>query len=610
MMAIGASAAAGDELDAALQAARSEFRTLTPDDVAAAAARLRSAKAGVERFLARDPKRAADWRTYLQFPVLERELARGLEADLTDLDRDVLARARANRDGLELAPFVAYRAALDDYLQVQRAYREPATREEFDARLDALTRLLANGQQVTAAAQAEIAQHVGWLRAKRQAPALLAAIRSRFASPNAVVSISAEVISVWSVESIVRDRPVSRAEGDQYTFGVSHLEGHAAAYPVPGESGAGKLEMRFSGVLQTRTTTVQDKVRVQSHGGGPITARKPITLTAEGMVGHPTCSHAKYNNCVDCISTKIKGPVGDAVVTKLAGGYIERNEAEIEADAARDAEREFNREFDEEFAPEIRDANRGLADFRLPLLRQDLHPRRFDFGTTSVHLEAVLLADRLGGPAAAGDPPQLTPGWALGVRLHESFINNLGHGALAGRLYSIEELETLVEDALAKLGLENEADERGDDEIPPGDVGIEFDDAAPVQVQFSRNVATITLRGKRYVYQDDAYPPMNIIIRYRLENDGSALRAALVGPPEYTPPPGVGGLRVIALRRILRSHLNPRIDEEIIQRELHLPDSDEEDEIGPLDFQHVVAEEGWLTIGLRRRNTGSRLPLP
>ena len=91
--------AAGNELADAIQAARGEFRPVTEGDVAAAAARLHSAKAELERFLARDPRRASAWSEYLNFAVLDEELARALESDLTVLDRDVLARAR-------LAPWV------------------------------------------------------------------------------------------------------------------------------------------------------------------------------------------------------------------------------------------------------------------------------------------------------------------------------------------------------------------------------------------------------------------------------------------------------------------------------------------------------------------------
>ncbi len=607
-----AHAAAAGELANLARQAKTAYRPATADDVLVAKAALVSARNELDRFLARDAKRAAAWRVYLQLPLLDEELARGVEADATVLDREVLTRVRANREGLELPPFRGYRAALDEFLRTLRAFREPPTPEEYESRLDALAALLESYEtRPTAAAHAEISQHLAWLHARRQASLLLAAARRRLASPNAVFSVSAHLISTWSVEEVDRNTQIYDAEEDQVSMGVGRLRGRAAAYPVPGEGGVGRLEMRFSGTLQTRVTTMQDPVRIQSRGVAPVIARKPVTVTELGLFGHPTCSRVCYNSQIDCIATKLKLSVADSLVRKLAGVYIDRNEDEIETDASRDAAQRFNQEFDEDVQEELDEANRDLVHkFRQPLLRQDLYPQQFQFRTTHEMLEAVLRYDRSGGPAAPGAPPPLAAGWDLGVRLHESYVNNAAHTMLAGRLVSIEEMESLIEDSLGNLGLENDASKPTDapeataeeEEIPPGDVGIEFDDAAPLQVQFADDVATITVRGKRYVYEDRAYPPMNIVIRYRLENDGGSLRATLVGEPEYTPPPGVGGLRVITLRRILRSHINPRLEQEMVQGEVHLPDSDGEDEIGALDFHQVAADNGWLTVSLRRRN--------
>lgn len=605
--------APADELADLAQAAKANFHPAAAADLEAAGEALLSAKTELEKFLARDPQQAAPWGAYLQFELLDEELERGVEADPTVIAREVLGRARADREGLELPEFSRYRAALDEYLLTLWAVREPPTREEFGARLEALTSMLAQHEsQPTAELGAGIAEHLAWLRAKRQAGPLLAAARSRFDKPNAWLCGSALVLSTWSREKVERDSPIQEYEDDQYTFGVSHVSGYAAQFPVAAPDGEARLEVRFSGTLTTRTTTVQDKVRVNSRGVAPMTARKGVTLTDAGLVGDPACAHACYNNCVECISTTIKGPVADALVRKIAGGYIDRNESEIEADAARGAERKFSRQFDEDVEEELIEGNRNLREkFRNPLLRQDLYPRKFVYRSTDESIEAMLVSDRLGGPAAAGPPPDLAAGWDFGVRLHESFVNNLGHTVMAGRLYSVEDVETLVRKTMKRYGMPVEADEeKPSEEVPPGDVGIEFDYVQPLEVRFAENTATVIVHGRRYVYENRAYPPMNIIVRYRLENDAGKLRATLVGEPEYTPPPGVGGLQVIALRRILRSQINPRIDREIVQGEVHLPDTNNVDEVGALDFHEVAAANGWLTISLRRRNRESNALRP
>jgi hypothetical protein len=601
--------AAGGELARLARALEGAYRPLSDRDLASAGAALTLAQTDLNRFLARDPQQATAWRTFLELPRLEQELARGSDADLAVL-QGLLAKARGNHEGLELPVMARYRAALVNFIEVAQVVREPLAAEAWETQRQEIAAVAEQYEQrPTAARQSELVNQLAWLHSVRQGDELLRAAERRFASPNAVISISASVISTWSVEEVDRPTEINEVEDKQRTFGVGRLQGRAAAYPVPGDSGQGRLEMRFNGTLRTRVTTLQDPVRIQSHGVAPVVARKPVVLTEHGLVAGPTCSRVCYNNLVDCIGTKLKIRVADSLVTKLAGGYVERNEAEIEADASRSAEQEFNAEFDEDVAEQLRDANNSLTEkFRKPLLRQDLYPRQFVFRTTHEALDAELRYDAPGHPAAPAPPPPLQSGWDLGIRLHESSINNLGHTLLGGRTYSVQQFETMFNETLAQFGLDRDdvgtSDESGESEadLPPGEIGIEFDRAMPLQVQFIGDVATLTVRGRRYLYEDRAYPPMNIIIRYRLQNDEGVLRAVLVGEPEYVAPPGVGGLRVIALRRILRSHITPRIEKEIVQREIHLPDSDGEDEIGALDVHQVAADNGWMTVSLRRRN--------
>ncbi|MBW3595857.1 MAG: hypothetical protein KY475_01125 [Planctomycetes bacterium] len=603
-------AAGGGELANLAEDARPAFRPVDEADVAKAGSAVEAAKSQLEAYLARDASRAAAWKAYLRLSSLEEELTRGTAADVAALS-DIRALLAANHEGLELPPFRRLRAAIDEYLLTLQAFRAPPTREEFERRIDDLISLLSRWEtDPDDAAHLAISRHLAWLHAKGQAPSLVRELQARLSAPNAFVYVAAQVIAAATQEEVDRNTEINSREDDQFTFGAGRLQGRAAAFPVPGADGRGQLEIRFSGTLRTRVTTVQDSVRVYTHGWAPVVARKPVILTEGGFVPQPTCSRVCYNNFVDCIKTTLKGRVADAIVSKLAGVYINATEEEIEYDAARDAEREFNQEFDEDAADDLEQGNKDFQEkFRKPLLRQGMYPRRLEFRTDDESLQVVMLQDGGGRLAAPGAPQAPAAGTDIGVQLHESFLNNYGAAALAGKFYTVEEFEAMLQDAMQDLGLDELAEEEDNDEAPPGDIGILFDALEPVQAQFAGGVATIIVRGERYVYEDRVYPPMNIIIRYRVEIDQGRLRATLVGEPEYAPPPGVRGLRVAALRRILEAHITPRIEPEVVAGEIRLPDTDGEDELGPLAFHHIAADKAWLTIALRRRDQ-TRVTLP
>lgn len=613
-VAVAAPEAGAGELAEMARAARSDYRPVTAEDLAAARSSLDAARTRWEQFLTRDPQQAAAWRAYLRLPQVEEELARGAEGDVEAIS-DTLARLRANHAGLELAPFRELRAAVEEYLRVLRALQGPPTREEFEQRLDALAVLLAEYErQPRGAVHLEISRQLAWLHAKRQASSLVTAAGDRLSAPNAVFYVAAPVIAAATLQEIDRNTAIRDVDDEQYSFGVGRLRGRAAAFPAPSAGGQGLLEIRFTGTLRTRVTTMQDPVRVFTQGWAPVVARKPVALTEQGLFPQPTRSQICYNNTVDCIATTLKRGLADALVKKLAGVYVNAQEDEIERDAARSAEERFNEEFDNDAADDLAKANAALQDkFRKPLLRLGLYPRRFEFRTDHEALRASMLQDGAGRLASPSAPPALAAGTEIGVQLHESFINNYGAALLAGKFFTVEEFETLLAGALGQLKMSGEksggaGNEEAEAEAPPGEVGILFDDLEPIQAQFAGDVATLTVRGKRYVFEGRTYPPMNIILRYRLQNDSGKLRATLVDEPEYTPPPGVRGLRVAALRRILQAHITPRIEREIVQGELHFPDSDGEDELGALDFHQVAAAHAWLTIALRRREPGDNAP--
>jgi hypothetical protein len=134
-------------------------------------------------------------------------------------------------------------------------------------------------------------------------------------------------------------------------------------------------------------------------------------------------------------------------------------------------------------------------------------------------------------------------------------------------------------------------------------ISLTLTDVDPVTARIDNNVLEVTVRGKRFVAQRRAWPPMNVSIRYRLEKTATGMRFTMVDEPQFIPPRFTDGalerlsFREVALRRILRNRLQEELRETYELKGVTLP------ELGALSKMHVnllVADNGWLTLACRR----------
>jgi hypothetical protein len=249
---------------------------------------------------------------------------------------------------------------------------------------------------------------------------------------------------------------------------------------------------------------------------------------------------------------------------------------------------------------------------RQPLVARGLFPRLDLLHTTNTHVELIGMSAGLRQLGAPLPPPAIGESRDLVARLHESSVNNLAQGLLAGETIKSEEVEAKLGEAGVKVPpAENSTDdEQTDEDKPPGKGkwSITFASQGPVEVRFRDNGFRITIRGRRFTSQanefEDERPyndAMVIWADYRIEQTPDGPRAIRVGDIQALPPdvlsgrrPSMGFRETTLVSMLTRENrMGNVLRKELTAEPFELPGRWKE--AGELVIRELRTNDGWLS---------------
>jgi hypothetical protein len=180
---------------------------VTPEEVAAAKAKVNSAAAQLGRMLNASPRNGPGWKKYLRWDDLQAQLAPGAKPDFGVL-RDVYQKLTRNQPGLELHTYARVAEALRGYVFLAAAAAAPNQQEYFEQQLDALAKNVKQPDQQTSSELWQIGQVAGWLASTNRTPELVQSIRKSYAQPNGWVEVSPELVGAGFRDNVDRVEPV------------------------------------------------------------------------------------------------------------------------------------------------------------------------------------------------------------------------------------------------------------------------------------------------------------------------------------------------------------------------------------------------------------------
>jgi hypothetical protein len=587
-------------LPAVVRSARSAYRPVTQFDVNRRRAELDASIARLDRYLVSGGANGQNWKRFLRWDEMRRELARGTNADIDLLD-EIQMLYTSGHAGFEMPIYADVGKALRRYIDTLDTFRNPEARQHYEARIDALAEdveaYLQNPQNADTHRAGMI---LGELAASGQSPQVIQAVRRQLSYPNAVIEAHEQIVAAGIADPVNELGPVTdvilgtRICGNVQTVGYVNAElGNTASYAA--------IDVLMMGTAYSHTVGYNGPAIINSSGVTGLGGRKRLILDQYGMRAYPADSNACTRTTINGVSVTSNFLAG--IVQKIATKRVYQSKSQAEAIAAQRAESRLNTRMDEQSVNLIADANRQYqAKFRHPLLRVGAFPERLNFSTTGdrLRIEAVEAdAYQLGAPTS---PPASSEPADVTVRLHQSAINNFGSTVLAGRILTRDELNRLMKSMTGRIPPELQDEEERD-------WSITFAVERPIELAIDDGGLSITIRGDEYTSGENAYPAMNVTARYRLErNDRGGLRAIRQGELEIFPPdfkPGEDQLSASqqSLKTILERRFGKLFKPELPDKPTAgLELGGRWKGVGPLPLAALAADNGWLTLGWARAN--------
>lgn len=576
-------------------AQKEHFREIEPGSLDAARQQLCRATAALDAYLATGAANGVAWKKYLLWDKLEGQIGQDATLNIRDLAA-VYQRLTANYPGLELPVFSNVTDALRTYVDAAVADSLADPGRIYGLQLDSLSgSLVRYAAGPNEADHWNIGQRLGWLEGMQQTPELIHATRHHFSRPNLWVLASERLIAAGIARPIKESTPFQDTILGTSVSGVGHTTGQVTCRLIPNRNKA-VIETMFTAHSVASTVGYNGPAIIYSDGATDFVARKRTLIDENGFHTEPAVSDATTNSNVNAIATTKRCFVLDRLIKRIAWKKAGEKKGLANRIASERAEVRVNREFDAQVAEMLQKPNKSLAEkVRQPLTRRRALAEDVRFSTSATHLYLqALQAGRfqLGAPTA---PPESTEDPDLGVRIHESFINNLIASLFGGETLTDERVDDI---AVQLTGKPVEKSEEDDD----GPWSITFAKNKPVTVLFDSDTIGVTIRGQKYTSGDREFQAMNVSAKYRIKKAPQGLKLTRMGDVEIIPPnfqPGRDQLSPgqLALHTILEKKFSKIFVEERVGDGLEL--SGAWKSAGKLRAVEALSQKGWLKLGWR-----------
>jgi hypothetical protein len=427
-------AAADDSLATALRTAREKFNPISDDQLAAAKADLSKQIQALENFVGAKSSNGKQWFSYLAWDDTKKELS----AAKPELGPLVITYGQFNRDenGLELSPFRRVSVALWKYINLSGLSRTDSQADAYGKKLDVLAGELDEYQkQPSPALASSIGRRIEVFSVLGQAPELVAAVKTKFAQPNALVDASGKLLSASAGKALDRTDPITDTILGTSIHGTGHTTGSVAAKTMPSSDRA-TVQLTTKGHTESENVGRNGPAVIRSTAHTDFTANKVVELSDAAFQSKPAKVEAKVKSDVHSVS-KAGGGLGSNLVARFGMSQVQQKHAQADSIATDHAEGRIRGRVDQEVKDRLAKARKRYDDdYRLPLARRGELPDDIRFSTTDDALLVQLTQAshaQLGAPTA---PPAVPANKDLVVRVHESATNNYLASLLGGATIS------------------------------------------------------------------------------------------------------------------------------------------------------------------------------
>lgn len=573
---------AGD-LTQTIEQAKTGFKPVTQEDVAAAKSTLQTKLGSLQSLLSNgSSENEQAWKTYLRWEDLEAQLS-AEKPDMRTLE-EIYLKFKGSYAGLDKKQVVAARQALRTYINLVYFSQVDQYKQQFDLQIKTLADAVKRYSESASGDDARaIGAILGWLEQGEQVPAALKTIRNKLDQPNLYASVSRELIASGIRRPVDQVNPVHEIILGTDVNGTAHMVGDVDVKLVP-SSNKGLIELSLTGTVTSDNVGVNGPATIYSTGFSTIGASKLLSVDKDGLSPNPAVAHADTSTTFNAICAKMR------LVQKIATKRAYQQKSQAEAIASDRTEFRIQDRFDNETKDLVADANTRLQEkLYRPLIGRDEFPDSINVSTTTDHLNLEVMQASQSQLAAPGPAPATEDTEAdLTLKLHESIVNNYGETFLAGVKLTDEKLVELLKERGAEVPEELQI-------TPDTDPwSITFDYKSPIQVVFDNDTVKIGIRGRQFTRGDnEVNRTIAISADYKIEKGESGTLLTRTGDVvvDFPTQERLGPLDLTA-KTFLRKKFEAVFKQEIVGEGIKLEGQWEK--AGTLRISSLAVTPGWF----------------
>jgi hypothetical protein len=600
------STATVDNADNLAEVARAaHYVPVKPQAAMQAKVELATAIRELERWLSRNPERAAGWKRYLQWADLENVIA-GQEPPAAEVVAQVHRKFTTNKPGLELPHFTRTRDALAKYAAVAISASDEKLQAQTSDQLAQLATHLEAYEKNPASSDDALAigRGLAWLSQAQQAGHLQTAVLREYGHPNLYASVSERLAAVGMERYVNQVTPVRENILGTDLHGTARMTGRTSMGFVP-NSRAATFNILLGGTAYSKNVGYNGPVTVHTTGVTSISGVKQIQMNANGLFGYRAGANCRTRSTINDLCANC------GLIEKIAWKRAGQQKSQSEAIASSRAAARVAGQMDREAAGMIAEQNARYNErFKQPLARRNALPSELHFSSSADRAFVRMLELAPGRLAAPEVPPEHDAAHDIALRVHESLAVNFGESTLSGYEMTDVRLEKLIRDEL-KTELPEELRVTLDDGTLDPDKepwSIIFAKELPVQARFQNGGLSLAIRADGFTRgegdEPGTYKPaltelVEIAADYKIEKTdvGATLRRegdVQVRFPNRANPDQIT-VRDNATVTFMRRKFRSLFKEEFVGQGIKLKDRWER--AGTLGLREIKSEGAWLSLG-------------
>jgi hypothetical protein len=422
--------------------------------------------------------------------------------------------------------------------------------------------------------------------------------------PQLLIDVSESLINAAVRRSVERVEPVHELILEARVTGMARTVGKVRAELVP-DPCRGSFYVVICGTSCSRSVGRQEGVLTHTNGFTSFEVGHLVSFDGKTICRACGPLFAQSEVCLLC-ATGLNGDP-DTFFAQLAPFGFYQRKSEIESIVADRTGRRVADRLEEELTPSLFDASNALRQAVSWAKDHGVNVESLNFSTVPPRLQGrVRVADDLDpGPA-----PRLPANLDLGVRVHESLLNQTAKGLLGGSTWKISELIGAAGKGMNIFLREGRKDPPKDvlkniekllralSETPPT---ITFAEADPFTIRFTEEGFTVEAHVAKIEAGELSLGGTRVRAKYLLETKDQDVLIVRQGPIEFLPTEKKGPMLSAPVRLLAQAVAEELLKSRFLLGNLAMPA--QLSQVPPLTPSRAMITKGWLVLGWKLRTS-------